>query len=365
MFKKVFYSVILLLCLVTACISATNTSLLQDDDNTNAATGAGAGGAEEPFEFDPTTTGYTGPNVGGKEPCFADEINEQLVELDMIVVLDRSGSMGNKWNTAVNALSVFFNDPQSNGMNIAITYFPSVIPGDSCNVNLYTAPDVALGQLPIHKSALENSLVGETADGGSTPLYGALKGTYDWVIPYQQSNPTHRTIVVLASDGSPNTCPSAQNTAPELASLAEQAFNAGIETYVIGMAGANMNILHAIAYAGGSDQAYDISFNAALFYDKMKEIQNIFNCEYVIPDDDSLDMNQVWVKYISSIALPDWYIPNVSDISKCPTTAGWYFDDNTAPTQINLCDLACDIVTSDPDPKLYFAFECLDVPPIK
>jgi len=362
--KKIVYIALMAICLIAACISATDSSSLLD---TKAGTGAsGVGGEEEPFEFNPSTTTYGGPDMGGGRPCYVDNINDEQVDLDMIVVLDRSGSMGNKWGIAINALSAFFNDTQASGIYAAITYFPSAkSPGNSCDVGLYISPDVTLGQLPNHAATLEVSMLNEVADGGSTPLYGALKGTYDWAVPYQQNNPSHRTIVVLASDGAPNTCPGSQNTATQLALLAEQAYNAGVETYVIGMAGASMNILHSIAMSGGSDQAYDISSSVTMFYDKMKEIQKLFNCEYILPQDSSLDMNKVIVEYISSVSLPDWNIPRVSDASECNTTAGWYFDDNVNPSIITLCDLACDLVVSDPDPKLSFAFGCVNAEQIK
>jgi len=362
--KKIVYIALMAICLIAACISATDSSSLLD---TKAGTGAsGVGGEEEPFEFNPSTTTYGGPDMGGGRPCYVDEINDEQVDLDMVVVLDRSGSMGNKWGVAVNALTTFFNDPKSSGLNVAITYFPSsASAGGACDVGLYNFAHVPVGQLPGHVLMLESSLFGEVANGGSTPIYGALKGTYDWVIPYQQSNITHRVIVVLASDGSPNSCPGNQNNAVEIALLAEQALNAGVETYVIGMAGASMNVLDSIAYAGGSAQAYDISSNATMFYDKMKEIQKLFNCEYILPQDSSLDMNKIIVEYISSISLPDWKIPRVSDASECNTTAGWYFDDNVNPSTITLCDLACDLVVSDPDPKLSFAFGCVNAEQIK
>src|SRR5690606_37357256 len=94
----------------------------------------------------------------------------------LYVMFDRSRSMSdsNLWRPAKEAFAEFVRDPASNGMDLALEYFPSS--GGSCDGSGYSTPAVALGRLPEHADALVSSIDGQSANAIGTPIEGALRG---------------------------------------------------------------------------------------------------------------------------------------------------------------------------------------------
>ncbi|MEZ4310906.1 MAG: VWA domain-containing protein [Polyangiaceae bacterium] len=117
---------------------------------TGATGGSGAGGTSgnntDPGEiggFGPGP-GSSGSGAGGTEACAGTTVQGQLIPLDMYVLLDKSGSMGDltgpggngppKWAAVTTALKAFFADPKSAELGVGIQFFPTTLPGvpDSC-----------------------------------------------------------------------------------------------------------------------------------------------------------------------------------------------------------------------------------------
>jgi len=83
-------------------------------------------------------------------------------------------------------------------------------------------------------------------------------------------------------------------------------------------------------------------------------------CEFTIPDpptDEALDYSRVNVEYTPSTGEPR-LIPGVTSESACSGAGGWYYDDPAAPTEIRLCPSSCSIVGADPDGRVSIALGC-------
>jgi len=337
---------------------------------TGPGTGSGQGGAGGS-----SGTGFGGFNFGGNSgqggssidpdaACLATSAATELVPLDIIIVLDRSGSMsGVRWDGSVSALQTFVQDPASTGLNVGILYFPIESSSlDDCDYTQYDDLPVPVGELPMNAPALVNSLDAEEPLGGSTPIYGALKGALFAATAYQDANPNHKVIVVFASDGDPNSCPGNQNDIPVIASLASSALNYnGVETYVIAIQGATLTNLNQIAAAGGTGTAYDVTGDISLFSQKMAEIRaNALSCEFIMPpppDGEQLDINKVAVKFTNSMGV-EVEIPRAQDLADCGAGPGWYYDNNVDPTKILLCPASCDTAQSDLQAQIIVLFGC-------
>jgi Mg-chelatase subunit ChlD len=348
----------LALSTLAACSAGANGErrpFLQDqEESAGGEGGSGAGGVDGEGGLFEGVTGGTGGGTDPASACVSTSVKAEEVALDVIVLLDRSGSMyGQNWNGATTALKQFVKDPGSDGLNIGLLFFPVDSPPDGlvCNHAHYDDLVVPVGKLPSNSDALVQSIDAESPNGGSTPMFGALEGALFAATHYKDSNPSHKVILVFASDGDPNSCPVDQNEITNIASLAKSALEYnGVETYVIAISGASVQNLNQIAAAGGTGKAFDVTGNIGEFAQKMVEIrQKALSCEYVIPappSDEPLEFDKVAVKHMIG-GTDETEIPRAESLADCGSSAGWYYDDPQNPTKILLCPASCTDVQID------------------
>jgi von Willebrand factor type A domain len=352
------------------CSATDDTQVFNETTGTTTTTtgsggGGGAGGSPAGTGGDVMfDAGQMDAPINDAGACVATEAQAELIPLDMIILLDRSGSMslGGKWDGSTDALKTFVNDPASAGINVGIVYYPIDSAAESCDFTLYDDLVVPVGELPGNAPALVASIDAEDPNGADTPTYGALKGALFNATAYQDANPTHKVIVVFASDGDPNGC-GAQDAIPEIAALASSAVNYnGVQTYVIAIQGATLANLNQIALAGGTMQAYDVTANVAQFSQKMAEIRAAaLSCEFIIPDPpeaQELDPEKINVSYTPGGQGSPQTLPQATNLADCGAGAGWYYDNNTDPTKILLCPASCTTVQADSAAAIGVLFGC-------
>ena len=341
--------------------SATSTaSGAGGDSSTSTTTSSGEGGN---VEFD---AGISDANLDDDSACAATSATAEQILLDMIILLDRSGSMsGSNWTGSTDALKTFVNDPASDGINVGIAYFPINAPPDNngCNKDHYDDLAVPIAALPGNAPALVASISGESPNGPNTPTYGALEGVLFAATAQQDAEPTHKVVVVFASDGDPNGCPGNQNTISVIAALAQSALNYnGVQTYVIAVQGATLANLDQIAAGGGTGAAFDVTANVAAFSQKMAEIRlAALGCEFVIPpppNNEELDVDKVNVTYTPGGQGSPQTLPHADNLQDCAGLPGWYYDNNAMPTKIQLCPASCTIVQADANAVVDVLFGC-------
>ncbi len=143
--------------------------------------------------------------------CAEHESSIDPIPLDLTVMLDQSGSMNrdDRWTSVTSALKTFVNDPSSDGVFMALDYFPDG--SNQCLLSNYsTDVSVPWSVLPGASTAFINSLNSHTP-GGGTPTGPALAGAIDYARKRAVAEPTHNVAVVLATDGQPNNCNSSIN----------------------------------------------------------------------------------------------------------------------------------------------------------
>jgi uncharacterized protein YegL len=318
---------------------------------------AGAGGTQGTggIDVDPDA----GPIDDGGA-CVSTSAEATRVPLDIVFLVDRSLSMsGAKWAGTKAALNTFCNDPASAKIGAGMSFFPNYN-ASPCIPEDYQVLDVPIAALPGNAFALTNSMPAD-AVGGSTPTWGALKGTLMVATAYQDAHSTHKVIVVVATDGGPNSC--GLTTIEDIAELAKSArsYN-GVLTYVIGVEGSDISLLNKIAVAGGTTAAYDITNDINLFSKKMEEIRgSALGCEFEIPpppDGQDLDPDKVNFSYTpQGLGLPKVLL-RALDLVDCTGDPGWYYDSNTSPTKIILCPASCATVQADTKAKVDVLFGC-------
>lgn len=99
----------------------------------SGASGGGAGGIDNPDPNQMIDASFgTGGSLGpGGPACVGETQGAQPIEVDMYVMLDRSGSMlgltsdgTTKWDSVRSALIAFAQDPASEGLGVGLQYFP-------------------------------------------------------------------------------------------------------------------------------------------------------------------------------------------------------------------------------------------------
>lgn len=340
--------------------STTTSSTISSSSGTGGTGGSevGAGGSEG------GAGGVTidgGPETGDDGGiCIATSAEARRIPVDMIFLMDRSGSMaGPKWDGTKAALTAFFEDPASAGISAGMVYFPAQ-QSDVCNFASYSALDVSIAPLPENAAALTNSIPFAPL-GTSTPTWSALKGTLFAATTYQDAHPLHKVVVVLATDGDATSCPPLEIEA--ISELAKSARNYnGVRTYVIGVAGSTIANLDQIAAAGGTGKAYDVTNDIHEFAAKIAEIRtDALTCDFELPElpeGKVIQPDLVYFAYAPNGEGDPKIVPRVQKLADCGNLPGWRFDSNTAPTKIVLCPALCTTLQNDPAAKVTVLYGC-------
>jgi hypothetical protein len=249
---------------------------------------------------------------------------------------------------------------------------------DSCEVADYARPDVEVGTLPAASAALVGSLGARVPDG-NTPTAGALAGAISHGQALARTNPTHRVVAVLVTDGLPTECaPTEIGGVADLASVG-LAGSPSVSTYVVGVftpgeqAMAQSN-LDAIASAGGTGNAFVIStgqnvtqsFLAALNAVRTRAVGCSFRVPAPKPGAGQLDYRRVNVSFTAGggQTMTIGYVPNKASCD--PVKGGWYYDVDpaggaTTPQTINACDATCNQFKADAAGRVDVLLGCTTV----
>jgi hypothetical protein len=355
------------LCLLAWGCGSDASSNFDGGSNSGSATssGSGVGGG-----FSSSVSGG-----GGFDACASTTVVGDPIPVKMYIMFDTSGSMlsGQKWAGAKTALTVFFQDEASAGLQVALRFFPDDKPvagcnESSCNATACATPLVPLGELnafPAHSDPQQKALVEALATiepNGQTPMHAALAGATQWA--RDNAGPDHNTVVVLVTDGDPNGC---VNDIGSIAQLAQGAHDeAGVLTYTIGMAGADKSKLDTIAKAGGSDTSFVIK-SSTVHSDLANALKKIrtskLSCSFALPeldaDEKELDLKLINVVYAKGNGSEE-VIGQVDSAQAC-SGGGWYYDDPAMPTRIELCPGSCDEVQADAEAEVRVVVGCQTV----
>ena len=391
---KRILSVLASVALLAGCAGSNNTSQV-NGNGTGGSQASGQGGGLNIIGTGANGTGAGSgiPDGGGVvEPdaaCAQSSSAASLGQLTMLVMMDDSGSMAenNKWTQVARAMKAFFADPATAGLRVGLRLFPSNTPtmgcwDTVCNMDQATAitacstplVDIAaLTAAPAPADAQEAKLLAaipampqQGRRSGGTPTYAALQGAENIAKTYAAAHPAEKVVVVFVTDGEPNGC---DEKIPDIAKIASDTLAANkIETYAIGILGSNKATMDTIAMAGGTTAGILIggTDGATTEADLLKAFGNIksanVSCDFAVPPPPAnlmLNINNVNVNYTPGAGKAAT-LPRVKDAASCGTTGGWYYDDNTTPTQIHLCMNTCTTVQADTGAALQVLYSCVE-----
>jgi hypothetical protein len=316
--------------------------------------------------------------TGTSAPCVTSTAEAKLANADLVVMFDKSGSMGDpsegfdptlKWTPVTTAMKAFFTDPSSVGLAASLQFFPQGTDLASVCGYAYGTPLVPL--TPLTSAAPLTMAIDATQPAGGTPTLPALSGAISYAQQVGATHPLDKVVVVLATDGDPGfgingqfTLGCTNNDIPHVAAAAQAALSGTppIPTYVIGV-GPDLQNLDAIAMAGGTKQAIMVPVNdptqtETAFLAALQSIRAAsVPCAFAIPaPPNGEQINPGAVNVVLVGAGGQQQVLAYS--ANCSNTAGWHYDNAAAPTQVQLCSAACMQAQADNAGQVTLAFGC-------
>lgn len=350
----------------------------------------------------------SGSGSGGLDECAAEAHEGAQLPLDLVIMLDQSGSMDSEfngqtlWQLVTDALNTFATSRDSVGIGVGLNFFPlndgacqdcgspkgsacssSTCVNDccatqtgvpcsnesmacptgglcfngqcwtsggvsTCEAQDYADLDVTIQALPGAAGAIATSIDAH-GPAGATPTAPALQGAIDAAKAHATANPDHIVAVVLATDGVPSEC--APQAPSDIASIAATGLGGSPEvlTFVVGLG--DLGALNEIAAAGGTQNAFIVNPNqnaSQQFLDALNAIRGtLLSCEFDIPTPErgTLDYGLVNVQFTPEGSEAQ-VIPQVAGIDACDSSGGWYYDAPSSPTKILMCPSTCDALKS-------------------
>jgi hypothetical protein len=241
--------------------------------STGGPTGGPTGGGN-PFGGSSGSVTGTSGNGGSVNPdgatCGGQNYGTQNVPPDLLIVLDKSGSMNEqadgmqcpgmgaacptqKWPQMVMGLNTVVGSSQDK-INWGLSYFPSSGGGSSCTTAAMPAVPIAAN----NAGAIMTSL-GANQPNGRTPTREAINKAVTHLQGLTDPNPK---FILLATDGAPNCMPGANSTDSDAAGAIQAvgaANAAGIPVFVVGIGNVAtfVQTLNDMAVAGGRPAAGD------------------------------------------------------------------------------------------------------------
>ncbi len=315
----------------------------------STSSGGGSGGA-----------GGQGGVGGGT--CDPDPVGVQLRPLDMVLIVDRSGSMyQQKWTPLVAGLTDFVNEPRPPGTSVALNYNPTPASNQYCEVSYYNPVQFPLTPIPSGASALVTDLNNHSPNGGS-PWSSVIEGSLAFATAYQSQHPNHAVVTVMTVDTNPNACDTDFNN---IAAMASAAYTLnGVRTFIIALEGLTpLTGADAVATAGGTPGAVDLTAPGAI-----AQLQSVLNqiryasipCEVDIPPypGGTFEPDEVNLSYTPGGSGTPQDILKVESNGECGDNPGWYYDNPASPTMIMLCPASCNAIKQDVSPLVEVLFGC-------
>lgn len=306
----------------------------------DATGGAGQGGGPN---------GGAGGGGSGQGGGTCDVSVAPPVQLDMVILADRTGSMGTneRWETLKTELETFFQTPGWARIAVAANLFEAP-GGQSCQPQGYDPVQVALTDVPGDAATLNNHF-NQFGPSGMTTIAPAVQGTLDWATTHFASVPGHRVVAVLIADGAMSSCGGGLSN---MMTRAQAASTAGVPTYAISLDTFATNDLMQIATAGGTTVFSNI--DAVGVRGTLYQIRDdALRCAHVnetgVSMPSALDASLI----INGTPTP---LPPVAGETAC-SGHGWYFPPSNTD-RILLCPTSCQQVTSAPSTALELRYNC-------
>jgi len=226
---------------------------------------------------------------GAVEACEKFSVPARANAPDILIVLDRSGSMisGGRWQPSVNAIKKF-----TSALDGAVSFGLMLYPDPTALFG--QAASCAPGKLDVPFATNNAMKIASTLDWSGpgatsqTPTAASLEAARAVVeTPTCADCPTKEKYVVLVTDGQPNCGASGDRMGADVANTvaAIKAMTAvGVKTYVVGYDTKTDpqlgQVMDQFAAAGGTDEHFGVENEATFVAELTKIAGQVISCEY-------------------------------------------------------------------------------------
>jgi hypothetical protein len=312
-------------------------------------------------------------DAGQPQSCAQAEYEAKLRPLDMLVVLDQSGSMtehDDRWTPVTQALVRFVSSSDAAGMGVALQYFPLGEDDDEkCDPDSYAEPDVPMAPLPENAQPITDSIAAHYFDKANccdapqhkgTPTKPAVSGGVDYLKRWLKQHADHSAALLLATDGEPSdVCD--DNEISDVAKVIEAAAKGSpaIPSYVVGIG--DEDGLQDLAAAGGTGLGALLVDGSGKntereLLDALGKIRaRALSCEFALPEAAGSDPDNVAIEVAGGKAGTQSLgrVPSKEGCAK--TTAPAFYAMNTG---LALCPDTCSSVMNQAESQLRIIVGC-------
>jgi len=369
-----------------ACGSSSEDRRFEDDPTSPPLTTGSGEGTSGGGGTLGSSGGGTGDSGVGGQACAAESVSARRAEVDIIVVIDTSGSMGEETAQVQANINTFASKIGASGLDYTVVMiaetpdpppFPLPIPipvigicvppplgAAKCgahnppkfhHINEGVASTDSLQKIldkyPTYAPWLRPSAYKvfiEVTDDNSSLAYNTFDTQLLAKSPAQFGSATSRRYIFNSICGwkkgtailSSSTCSTAENPGAQYQQLSK--------------------------LTGGVVDSVCETDYSSVFDNIAKGLVTRLGCEFAFPKSTTggvTDPSAVVVNYTPGAGGAK-ALTQVTDQSKCGgVTDGWYYDDNAAPTRIVFCPTTCSSVGADTSGKIEIAVGCKAPPP--
>jgi len=306
------------------------------------------------------------------EVCDETEFAIQALPPNLLILLDRSGSMandvpgtpGNRWDVATQAVRQVTSQFET-VIRFGLATYSACLPG-GCSAGTIVVP-IADQNAGAIQSFLDGTVGEGSADGQQVNTAGKIQYLCDSGDPEtstgaslqaQVGEPSlaatdRENVILLITDGEETSSCIQGGVNGSVAAGNLLAQSPSVRTYAVGFMGANVSELQAIATAGGTSQPY-FADQAAQLQQALEDIAaNVARCEFGLPGlAPTADPNKVNFYFDGVLVGYD---------QDCAQGVGWTWTDGSH-TRVRFCDQACGQITGNQVQNVSATFGCLTTP---
>jgi hypothetical protein len=359
-----------LLCLALACGSSTDRGGGFDDGTSSGASGTSGATGSSSFG----TSGASGASGDGGGNCAAVTAQTAKAKVDIIIVIDNSGSMSGELAQVRTNVNTFASKIGGIGLDYTVTF---LVQRGNGSLEVCVPPPLA-GAACADKPPQFHHV---DMDVQSTDSFRLILSSYE--TSWKNYLRTDATKVFIEVTDDSSDMPYMQFDTQLLAkqpagmfgtaakrnyiwhSIISKPFAATVPSTAIcsGAAGSSVDYQHLSVLTGGIiDEVCKTDYSGVL-NNIAKGITDKLGCELQYPSSAESDPTKLAVT-LTPKGQPAQTLTQVTDVSKCGTIANaWYYDDPVKPTKIILCPSTCTAANGSPDTKLEALVGCKGAPP--
>ena len=356
-----------LLCLALACGGTDRSHGFPDDGSSGGASGASGTSGSSGF-------GTSGSGEAGTGTCAAVAAETAKAKVDIIIVIDDSGSMNEELVQVRTNVNTFASKIGSIGLDYTVTFIVSKGTG----TYQVCVPAPLAGPACADKPPTFHHV---NQDVQSTDSFKLILQTYETSWKNYVRPDAVKVFIEVTDDRSDMTY-----------TQFDQQLLAKAPAGMFGTAASRNYIFHSIVSkpfadtvpssnvcsgaAGPSTDYQQLSKltngivdevckkdYSAVFNNIAKGITDKLGCELKYPSSAESDPTKLVVTFTPK-GQPVQSLTQVTDVSKCGTVANaWYYDNPAKPTKIILCPSTCTVANGSPEAKLEALVGCKAAPP--